>query len=256
MKKIQTTLLVLFLSTILSGCLPFGEKDAKPRLVLFFGVDVSGSFLNSRYFEDGIDFMAHYLHSHLMGYGGLEKPSALFVGSIGGSKPGEPKTFFPIQEFEGLDVVQTRQKLMGLFPKAKANPFTDYNAFFEQIANTVKEKNMVLKPLSIVMLSDGQPDVPGKKGEKGYRAIRLEPLETLSRNITLRLLYTDPVVAKGWKSMVPRKRVKIWTQDATVMAGWKNSTLLTPGAELATQDKFFAWTRDNVDFAVRAKRVD
>jgi hypothetical protein len=255
--KQATRFLTTFLCAVgLSGCWPFAGGEAKPRMVLFLGVDISGSFLNSPYFADGLDFTAHYLHAHMQGYGGLEKPSALFVGSIGGASAGEPKTFYPIQTFENLDVIQIREKLVELFPREKSNPFTDYNAFFEQVSNTVKEKNLVLKPLTIVMLSDGQPDVPGKKAEKGYRAIRLKPLETLSRNVTVRLLYTDAVVGAGWKSLVPRRRVKIWTQDAKVMTGWKSPTLLAPASEFAGQDRFFAWTRDNVDFNVRAKRVD
>lgn len=247
---------VLVLSTLLGGCLPFGGGgEAKPRMVLFLGVDVSGSFLNSPYFADSMDFMAHYIHAHMMGYGGLDRPSALFVGSIGGAKAGEPKTFYPIQTFENLNVSEVRRKLMELFPRDKSNPFTDYNAFFQQVSTTVKEKNLVLKPLTIVMLSDGQPDVPGAK-VKGFRAINLEPLETLSRNVTIRLLYTNAVVGQGWKTNVPRKRVKIWTQDATVMTTWKSPKLYDPTAALAVQDKFFAWTRDNVDFNVRGKRVD
>lgn len=257
MNRIFKLASIVALSFSLGGCLPFGGGgDAKARMVLFLGVDVSGSFLNSPYYADGLDFMAHYLHAHMMGYGGLEKPSALFVGSIGGAKAGEPKTFYPIQTFENLNVDQIRKKLVELFPRDKANPFTDYNAFFEQIATTVKEKKMVLKPLSIVMLSDGQPDVPGNKKEKGFRAIHLDPLETLSRNVTVRLLYTNAVVGQGWKSLVPRKRVKVWTQDATVMTSWKSPTLMVPQSEFAGQNRFFAWTRDNVDFNVRAKRVD
>ena len=66
---------------------------------MFIGVDISGSYVNGNYFDDSIDFLAHYIHAHLNGYGGLEVPNVLFVSSIGGAKTNEPKTFFPIQTF-------------------------------------------------------------------------------------------------------------------------------------------------------------
>ena len=40
--------------------------------------------------------------------------------------------------------------------------------------------------------------------------------------------YTDAVTAKNWRDEVPRKRVKIWTQDAVVMADWKDPKLMLP----------------------------
>src|SRR5258706_12971569 len=70
------------------------------RLVLFVGVDISGSFMDGRYFDDSLEFLARYIHAHLNGLGGLEIPCALFVGSIGGVKQGEPKTLYPIQMFQ------------------------------------------------------------------------------------------------------------------------------------------------------------
>lgn len=244
---LSVVLVAAFLSR--SGVAEMGGKP-KPRLVQFVGVDISGSFLKGRYFDDGIAFLARYLKAHLDGEGGFDVPAALFVGSLGGANAGEPKTFFPIQTFENLSTAQIEAKLHELFPKSKSNPFTDYNAFFEQVAATVKDKNLVLKPISVVMISDGLPDVPGS--EKGYRAIKVSPLETLSRNVTLRVLYTSAPVAQGWKQKVPRKRVKVWTQDATVMVGWRGNGR-APSSE---SERYTAWIRDNVDFPVRAHRVD
>jgi len=67
------------------------------------------------------------------------------------------------------------------------------------------------------------------------------PLEYLSRNITLRILYTDAVTAKSWRDEVPRKRIKVWTQDAVVMAEWKDPKTLLPGKGPNDQERFFAW---------------
>ncbi len=227
-----------------------------PRLVMFVGVDISGSFLKGPYFENAMEFLAHYIYAHLNGHGGLDVPHALFVGPIGGDKPDEPKTLFPIQTFQNLSVSGIQSKLAEIFPKNRSNPFTDFNAFFEQVGQTVQNKKLLLKPVSIVMISDGKADVKGKSGREAMRTIKLKPLEALSRNITLRLLYTDAVTGASWQNDVPRRRVKVWTQDARVMAEWKRSNLFQPNRALAQQDRLFSWVKDNVDFGVRSQRVD
>ena len=246
----------LCLLAISLGC---GSNDnaVKPRLCMFVGVDISGSFMSARgeYFDDSMDFLAHYIYSHINGLGGLEVPSVLFVSSIGGAKPDEPKTFFPKQSFEGKSVQEIADKLREIFPKNAPNAFTDYNAFFQQVALTSKNKNLVLRPISIVMVSDGIPDVK-KEGKTDFRSIAVKPLERLARSVTIRLLYTDAVVGKNWQTKVKRSRVKIWTQDAEVMVFWKDPKILTPEKPLGEQTKFFAWIKDNVDFGVRAQRID
>lgn len=226
------------------------------RLVMFVGVDISGSFLQGDYFDDSIEFLARYIHAHLHGHGGMEVPYAMFVGSIGGVKTGEPKTLFPIQMFQDRTVEQIEDQLRFLFPRETQNPFTDYNAYFEQVADMIETKRLILKPVSIVLVTDGKPDLGGTSKQERFRNIRLKPLENLSRNITLRVLYTDAVTAKSWRDEVPRKRVKVWTQDAIVMAEWRDPKTLVPDAPHARQDKFFAWVRDNVDFQPRLQRVD
>jgi hypothetical protein len=50
--------------------------------------------------------------------------------------------------------------------------------------------------------------------------------------------------------------VKIWTQSADVMTTWNDSTIFMPDTALAKQDRWLKWTKDNVDFGVRARRVD
>ncbi len=226
------------------------------RLVLFIGVDISGSFMNGKDFDDSIEFLARYIHAHLNGLGGMEIPHSMFVGSIGGVKKGEAKTLFPIQTFQDRSVEEIGAQLRGLFPRKQENPFTDFNAYFEQVAEMVQSRKLILKPVSIVLITDGKPDLGGTSRSAKFRSIRLKPLENLSRNITLRILYTDAVTAKSWRDEVPRKRVKVWTQDAIVMAEWKSPKTLIPGRAPAQQLKFFSWVKDNVDFQPRLRRVN
>lgn len=244
----------VFLCVLLAGCSFSGDAE-KPRLSLFVGVDISGSFMRGGYYDDAIDFLAHYLYAHLHGLGGLEVPSALFVSSIGGATADEPKTFYPKQTFENKSVKEIEQQLRVIFPRGRENPFTDYNAFFEQVALTVRNKKLVLRPVSIVMVSDGIPDVR-KEDVTDFKSIKFKPLEGLARNITVRLLYTSAEVGRKWQTRVPRSRVKVWTQDAEVMTSWNDPKILTPGKPIEEQMTFFSWVDDNVDFGVSARRVD
>lgn len=233
----------------------------QPRLVMFVGVDISGSFMNGRYFDDSIDFLAHYIYGHLNGLGEMEKPHSLFVGSIGGRTKDEAKTLYPIETFQNRDIDQIKAELYQIFPKGRVNPYTDFNAFFEQVGDQVGQKKLILKPISIVLMTDGDPDMGGMNSSdpdkmKKFRNLNVAPLEGLSRNITVRVLYTDAVTAKNWRDEVPRKRVKIWTQDAVVMAEWKDSKLMLPDTPYANQKRFFGWVKENVDFQPRLKRVD
>jgi hypothetical protein len=253
---------VMVIATLvaLPGCLGIaddGSRATPPRLVMFIGVDVSGSFMNSRYFDSSLDFLADYLYAHLNGLGGLEVPHSLFVGTLGGNKLDEAKTFFPIETFQHASAEEIRAKLKELFHKnTHSNALTDFNAFFRQIEETTKNRKLILKPISVVMLSDGLPDLPGVKGSEKFRKIDLSPLEDLSRNVTVRLLYTDAVTGKTWQTMIPRKRVKVWTQDAAVMVEWQDPKTLVPGKPIAEQSRLFDWVRDNIDFAARTQRVD
>ena len=226
------------------------------RLVLIIGVDISGSFMDGKYFDDSIRFLARYIHAHLNGLGGMEIPHSLFVGSIGGVQKGEAKTMFPIQTFQDRNVEEIEQQLRELFPRKKENPYTDFNAFFAQVADLIETKKLILKPVSIVLITDGKPDLGGSTQAAKFHNIQVKPLENLSRNITLRVLYTDAVTAKSWRDDVPRKRVKVWTQDAVVMAEWNSPKTLVPGQPDTDQVKFFGWIKDNVDYQPRLRRVD
>lgn len=252
---IVATVLLLGVA-VMSGCdVADGMESETPRQSLFIGVDISGSFMNSGHFNDSLEFLAYYIYGHLNGVGGMEPPNALFVSSIGGATAGEPKTFFPIQTFENKSVEEIHATLVEMFPKDNPNPFTDYNAFFEQVAFTVRAKNLVLRPITIVMVSDGVPDVArGNRTE--YDAITVAPLERLARSVTVRLLYTNAVVGKSWQTEVSRKRVKVWTQDADVMRAWRDPKIMVADVPFEEQPHFFEWVSDNVDFGVRSRRVD
>ena len=89
--KIAILVLILFVLVVLNGCgLLNSQADPKPRLTMIIGVDISGSFMKSGYYEDSLDFLANYLYCHLNGLGGLEVPNVLFVSSIGGATADEP----------------------------------------------------------------------------------------------------------------------------------------------------------------------
>lgn len=229
--------------------------EAKGRNVMFVGVDISGSFKNSANFKDALQFMARYIHAHIKGYGDLEVPHSLFVGSIGGAKQNEVKTFFPIQNFKYKNVQETEEELIRIFDQMKVNKFTDFNAFFQQITTFVRNRKLSMKPISVILLSDGIPDAPKKGGKIDYRHFNLKPLENLSRNVTVRLLYTTADIGMNWQTQVPRNRVRIWTQDANVMKGWCSKDIFLEGVAIEKQERFFEWVRDNVDFPVRAKKV-
>ncbi|HNI58029.1 MAG TPA: hypothetical protein PKZ00_10630, partial [Elusimicrobiota bacterium] len=104
-------------AALLPACGGTAPDVKKPRLSLFVGVDISRSFLEGPNYEDSMDFLAHYLYAHMKGLGGLEVPNTLFVGSIGGTRADEAKTFFPIQTFEGKSVKELKEILTGMFPK-------------------------------------------------------------------------------------------------------------------------------------------
>ncbi len=234
-----------------AACMP-RETERQPRLTLFIGIDVSGSFQNTGHFDDALRFTAHYIYAHMNELGGLDEPNVLFVGSIGGERPGQPKSFHPIHDFKGRSVDEITDDLRGWFRSDDA--FTDFNPFFERVAAVVKQRNLMLKPISIVVISDGVPDITASGangGDDRYKKIDLDQLEYLSRNVTVRLLYANPQVAVHWEQDIPRRRVRMWTVDGAVMEGWRNQ--IVPGASLENQEALWIWIAENVDFRVRRR---
>lgn len=215
---------MLVLVLLVASCAPTSEAELVPRQTLFIGIDVSGSFQNGGRYDDAIAFAARYIHGHLNGLGKLEEPRAMFVGSIGGETPGEPQAFHPIHDFEGKSAQEIEVDLRRWF--APDDRFTDFNAFFQRAATLVKRQNLVLAPVTLVLFTDGVPDLgalpEGVEESERYAQIDLEPLEYLARNVTIRVLYPDPTVAVAWERQVPRDRVRMWTVDEVVMKGWRD----------------------------------
>ena len=81
----------LVLSAVVA-CAPPADGARVARSTLVIGIDVSGSFRGKAHYESAIDFAANYLYAHIHGLGGLKQPTAVFVGSFGGEKPGETKS--------------------------------------------------------------------------------------------------------------------------------------------------------------------
>ncbi len=235
----------------LAACVPTEEAARAPRYTLVMGIDVSGSFHNSGSYDDALRFAAVYLEAHVKGFGGLQVPTAVFVGSVGGSRRGEAKTFHPIHDFLDKDRKQIEADLREWFPSE--DQLTDFNTFFAQAAELIKQRGLTMAPLNLVLFTDGVPDVSRGSEEDPYTAIDLSPLEYLSRSVTVRVLYPTPIVASSWRSGVSRRRVRLWTQDAEVMKGW--GAQFRPGVAMAEQELLWKWVLDNVDFRVRRERI-
>jgi hypothetical protein len=243
--------LVLALGVV--ACSP-SERTGPPRSTLVVGLDISGSFRRNPVFDQAIEFAALYIYAHLNGVGGLQQNTAIFVGELGGERPGQAKVFHPIQDLSGKSPAQIASDLRSWF--SETDPITDFNAFFQRAALHVRRNNLVLAPLNIVLVSDGEPDFPGAgrlTPEQRYARLDLSPLEFLSRNVTVRLLYADPPIAQLWERRVARKRVRLWTQDAEVMKGWRRHAV--EGVATARQDSLWSWVEHVVDVRVKRERV-
>jgi hypothetical protein len=260
MKRVRARITASLLATaalaaVVLGCTVQAGEERKPHATLFIGVDASGSFKHSGYYDNALTFLAHYIYGHLHELGGLEKPKALFVASVGGKSVNEPKTFHPIHDFEGKDVAQIEADLRNWFPPS--DKVTDFNPFFQEVARITKERNLVLSPVTLMVVTDGIPDAAASDVKAGtrelYERIDLQPLEYLARNVTVRLTYVSPKVGEHWRTHVTRQRVRLWTVDAEVMKGWKNQ--MQAGLDVAKQDRFWKWVQDNVDFRVRANKA-
>ena len=244
---------------LLAGVLLATTAGAEPttnhklRESLFVGVDTSGSFVHTGDYGNAMSFLAYYLHGHLNGLGGLSQPRELFVAAIGGKEASEPKAFRPILDFAGKDVAQIEADLKRWY--APTDTLTDFNVFFNQVARIAKDRNLVMSPITVLLVTDGVPDVPVPGVKPGssamYRKIDLSSLEYLSRNLTVRVIYPNPKVGELWRTEVPRQRVRLWTTEGEVMKGWRAQ--LTAGVEPGDQARLWKWVRDNVDFRVRLR---
>jgi hypothetical protein len=237
----------------LVACKP-SENAPPPRSTLVVGLDVSGSFRSTPYFNEAIDFAALYIYAHMQGVGEIRRTTDIFVGSLGGERPGQPKTFHPIQDLTGKSPEEIAASLRAWFPET--DPITDFNGFFQRLSVHIRRQNLVLAPLNVVMFTDGLPDFPGAgrlSPEARFARVDMSPLEFLSRSVTARVLYVRPTVAQSWERLVKRQRVRVWTQDAEIMRGWRRHQLA--GVPLAQQDSLLSWMEQIVDFRVRRGKI-
>jgi len=253
MRATRAMLPLVAAAAFLAACVP-GEGTRQARSTLVIGIDVSGSFQARGHYDDAIDFAARYLYGHLNGLGDLRVPSAVFVGSVGGARVGEPKSFQPMHAFRGKTVDEIAAQLREFFPPEDA--FTDFNAFFGRVATLVKRQGLVLAPLDVVVFSDGIPDRTRNSSTDttdAYAGIDVSPLEYLSRSVTVRLLYGSPTTSVAWERQIQRQRVRMWTVDDQVMSGWHDQA--DRYAPMDAQDQLWRWIGDNVDFRVRSRRL-
>jgi hypothetical protein len=252
---LAATALAGIVSISLAGCTQEPAQTYKPHNTLFIGVDASGSFKHSGYYDNALLFLAHYIYGHLHALGGLDKPQAMFIASVGGKDLREPKSFHPIHDFESKDIAQIEAELHKWFPAS--DRVTDFNPFFAEVARITKERNLVLAPINVMIITDGVPDTATHAATAGsqalYEKIDLKPLEYLSRNVTLRLAYISPKVGDHWRRHVPRERVRLWTVDGEVMKNWQEK--LEPNRDLAEQTRFWKWLQDTVDYRVRSSKT-
>ncbi|MBT7608681.1 MAG: hypothetical protein HN576_02925 [Bacteriovoracaceae bacterium] len=250
MKRNYFTYLLICL--LLTSCNFTAKSKKTQKNTLFVGIDVSGSFAQSKSFEKGLEFLSYYIYGHLQGLGDLTRPTDLYVGGIGGNEREDPQAFFPIHDFDGLSPDKIKTKLVKEFSSQRDN-LTDFNTFFLRIKTMVKQKNLVLSPISIVMLTDGVPEIAKGKTKKAikqaYSKINLSHLEYLARNVSIRILYASPKVGNNWRNYVPTSRIKVWTIEPETMNGWKD--------QLARNGKtgLWKWTRDNVDLRIRSRGI-
>ena len=230
------------------------ENAPPPRSTLVVGLDVSGSFRQTPYFNEAVDFAALYIYAHLHGLQGLRQATDIFVGSLGGERPGQPKTFHPIQDLTEKSPEQIAASLRAWFPET--DPITDFNGFFDRLSVHIRRQNLVLAPLNVVMFTDGLPDFPGAgrlSTEARFAKVDMSPLEFLSRSVSVRVLYVRPQVAQNWERLVKHKRVRIWTQDADIMRGWRRHQVADVPME--QQDSLLSWMNKIVDFRVRRGKI-
>jgi hypothetical protein len=125
---LRRVVLLCALATGVAQGAPAQEEQGKPApSTLVIGLEtthhVSGPFKEQYY--DAVEFASYYIYAHLNGLGGLRVPTALFVASIGGGHPGEPKSFHLIQDFTSRTPAQIAAALRAWFPPRDA--FTDFN---------------------------------------------------------------------------------------------------------------------------------
>ena len=63
--NITSALAGVLLLGMMTGCMQESGENRRPHYTLFIGVDASGSFKNSGYYDNALSFLAHYIYGHL-----------------------------------------------------------------------------------------------------------------------------------------------------------------------------------------------
>ena len=169
LNSIKYVFMLISIILLISGC-DTSNKTSRRRSTYFIGIDVSGSFTRTKSFRNSLRFLSYYIYGHLSAKGNLGTPKDLYVGGIGGDEKEEPQAFFPIHDFQDKTPKQIEKKLKKEFGNQKDN-LTDFNTYFDRVSTLVKQKNLVLAPITIILISDGVPEIlRGKTGKIKYQA--------------------------------------------------------------------------------------
>jgi len=191
--------LVLALGVI--ACSP-SEKATTPRSTLVIGLDISGSFRRNPSFNGAIEFAALYIYGHLNGVGGLQPNTAIFVGELGGERPGQAKVFHPIQISRAKRPRRLRRTCARGSPRRP-----DHRLQRVLPARRLAREAQQPGPIAAQRraLLGRRADFPGAGRislDDRYKRVDMSALEFLSRNVTVRLLYADPPIAQLWERRV------------------------------------------------------
>lgn len=236
----------------LAGCIPSAERGRVARSTLVIGIDRGGDFVREGRYDSSMDFAANYLYAHLRGLGALARPTSVFVGSIDQPADSAELDFRSIETFAEMSVAQIAAYLRREFPPRSGT--SEFTPFVRRVESLVKREDLVLVPLTVILLTDGLPAPAGGTDSTGaYAAIDLSSLEYLARTVTVRVLYPSPAVAAQWQQTVPRRRVRMLTVGNEVMAAWErhHRAGLAPEHQLA----LWRWIAETVDAHIRTGGV-
>jgi len=118
----------------------------------------------------------------------------------------------------------------------------------------MKERNLVLAPITVMVVSDGIPDVRDGSIRSGtpasYQQIDLSPLDCLSNSVTFRLVYASPKVRDSWLAQAGEARsCPVLGRRVRRHEGWRAQ--MKSDTDPANQDRFWKRVRDSVDYRVR-----
>ena len=176
--------------------------------------------------------------------GGLPTPTAsLWAPSAARARSG-PLLFCPINDFQGLssdqvaannypDLVPAHRRVDRLQRVLRPGGATGQGTWADPRA--AECGGALGRP------RDLPPGCTSRK-RAPYQRIDLQPLEYLSRSVTVPLLYASPTVGDEWKRQVKRKRVRMWTEEAQVMTGWHAQ--FKSGLAIDQQTDFLKWVSD------------